>query len=357
MQGLRRIRTFWIGLLLLGISAWGNLHPPYIMPSTLALSVVVAGLAVWFSFRKASAEHGTPVVARLASLTLFGAASFFLGLIILTPVLDPAVKYSIDVGGVSRTFRVRVPPTYDQAQPAPLLLVFHGYNQTGYTIERLSRLDGVGEKNGLFVVYPDGHQRRWRTRLQTQPVNDVEFVYRMIEAIRNDYVIDSTKIFAAGFSNGGSMVLSLACAMHETVAAVVAIGARLGDHHITRCQERSVDRVPAMFINGTEDRFVDWEGTRLSARRWADLLHCGLNPTVDTLPDLTNDGTRVWRERYDGCPAPLEVVLYAVDGAGHTWPNGGYQPSFYLGRTTRDFDSGAAITQFLQRATERDQAD
>ncbi len=173
----------------------------------------------------------------------------------------------------------------------------------------------------------------------------------MITDLNVNYAIDEERIFAVGFSNGGSLVLSLGCELRETITAVVAVGARLRNRHVATCQTTDVQPVSAMFVNGTADRFVSWEGTRESTRRWADLLHCELVAVIDTLPDIADDGTRVWRERYDHCPGTSEAVLYGIEGAGHTWPNGGYQPRMYFGRTTRDFDSGVAISNFLRRAS------
>ncbi len=297
MRKLRRNRWIWIGFLLLGISAWGNLYPPFVMPAALVAATIASGYATWLAFRKDAIHRG-----KLLCLPGLIISLSFLGLVALTPILDSATRHEIEVDGIKRTYRVRAPSSYDHSQPTPVLLVFHGYNQTGYTIERLSRLDLVGERDGFLVVYPQGFQRAWRTGSQPGSVNDITFVRHMITDLNVNYVIDKERIFAVGFSNGGSLVLSLGCELQETITAVVAVGARLRNRHVARCQTTDVQPVSAMFVNGTADRFVSWEGTRGSTRRWADLLHCELVAVIDTLPDIADDGTRVWRERYDHCP-------------------------------------------------------
>jgi polyhydroxybutyrate depolymerase len=48
------------------------------------------------------------------------------------------------------------------------------------------------------------------------------------------------------------------------------------------------------------------------------------------------------------------VVLYRIDGGGHTWPNGRqYAPRFLVGRTTRDVDGTRAIFDFFARHVRR----
>ncbi len=168
MQKLRRNRSIWIGLLLLGTSVWGNLYPPFVMPTALVAATIVSGFAVWLAFRNDAIHSG-----KLLSVPGFVISLWFLGLVALTPVLDSATHHEIEVDGIKRTYRVRTPSSYDHSQPTPVLLVFHGYNQTGYTIERLSRLDLVGERDGFLVVYPQGFQRAWRTGSQPGSANDI----------------------------------------------------------------------------------------------------------------------------------------------------------------------------------------
>ncbi len=44
------------------------------------------------------------------------------------------------------------------------------------------------------------------------------------------------------------------------------------------------------------------------------------------------------------------MVLYAVEGGGHTWPGGlHYLPERFIGKTSRDFDAGEMIREFFSR--------
>src|SRR6266446_10426187 len=45
-------------------------------------------------------------------------------------------------------------------------------------------------------------------------------------------------------------------------------------------------------------------------------------PEVENLPDQAHDGTSVRREVYAVSKQGAEVVVYAIEGGGHTWSGG-----------------------------------
>ncbi|MGQ0569083.1 MAG: hypothetical protein ACT4P5_06055 [Armatimonadota bacterium] len=56
------------------------------------------------------------------------------------------------------------------------------------------------------------------------------------------------------------------------------------------------------------------------------------------------------REDYGPCAEGTEVILYAVEGGGHTWPGGWqYLPERVVGRTSRDIDANQVIWSFLKK--------
>jgi polyhydroxybutyrate depolymerase len=85
--------------------------------------------------------------------------------------------------------------------------------------------------------------------------------------------------------------------------------------------------------------------------RWAAFNRCAATPQVAREPERdARDGTRVRRERYEGCRAGAEVVLLAVEGGGHTWPNGqAYMPERVVGRVSRELDAAETIWEFCRR--------
>jgi polyhydroxybutyrate depolymerase len=123
--------------------------------------------------------------------------------------------------------------------------------------------------------------------------------------------------------------------------------------------------VSVLIVNGTDDPLVPWEGgdihlgrTKLgevlsvadTVKFWVGKDQCASSPVITQLRDKDPaDGTKVRKESYGGCQDGAEVVLYAIEGGGHTWPGGPqYLPESIIGRTSREFDASEVIWQFFK---------
>ena len=69
------------------------------------------------------------------------------------------------------------------------------------------------------------------------------------------------------------------------------------------------------------------------------------------MPDIDpEDGTRVTSNQYVNGIEGTEVILYTVDGGGHTWPGGvQYLPARIIGKTCRDLDANEVIWSFFKK--------
>jgi polyhydroxybutyrate depolymerase len=56
----------------------------------------------------------------------------------------------------------------------------------------------------------------------------------------------------------------------------------------------------------------------------------------------------VRQETYGGGRNGVEVILYAVEGGGHTWPGGAERPEKF-GRRSDDFNASEVIWEFFKR--------
>src|SRR3546814_9933228 len=82
-----------------------------------------------------------------------------------------------------------------------------------------------------------------------------------------------------------------------------------------------------MFINGTADPIVPYDGSRFGTLAasatytfWQTLHNCTSSAAPTThLPDISNDGTTVDLLRNTGCGAGGELRLYTVNGGDHAW--------------------------------------
>jgi polyhydroxybutyrate depolymerase len=67
-------------------------------------------------------------------------------------------------------------------------------------------------------------------------------------------------------------------------------------------------------------------------------------------PDVTDLGGGVVSEVYTPCAASSEVVLYRIEGGGHTWPGApDVLPKALVGETNRSINASEVIWSFFAR--------
>lgn len=244
---------------------------------------------------------------------------------------------SIVAGGITRTYIVHLPTGYTNEQPYPLVFVLHGGMGNANRAIRISQMNPTADSEGFIVVYPNGTGKRkdkflhWndgsqRSGQQANTVDDTAFFRQLITQLKQDYTIDSKRIYVTGISNGAMMAHRLGCELSDQFAAIAPVAGALNYDKSSPAEPLSV-----IIFHGTEDQFVPYEGgvgkaakgTRTDAsvayavNFW--VTHNGCNP----IPARTESGT-VIMEQYSGGKAHTDVVLYTVKGGGHAWPGGGH---------------------------------
>ncbi len=273
---------------------------------------------------------------------------------------------TLAVDGRPRTSRLHVPAMYDGRQPAALVLVFHGGGGSGANIARWVGFDALSEREGFLVAYPDGVNRHWIDGRNAPfqniaGVDDVAFIAALLDALSAEFHIDPRRIYAAGISNGAMFCHYLALRLSDRIAAIAPVAGGLPELEATTPLPHGP--VSVIAFNGTADAFVPFEGgsivrdrgrvlgARATAARWAELNGCPLPPVREGLPDVDpRDGTTVTRETWSGGQAGAEVVLYVVEGGGHTWPGVDKRRYRWAGDVvTYDIDATTLIWEFFKR--------
>ncbi|MDQ2622425.1 MAG: polyhydroxybutyrate depolymerase, partial [Actinomycetota bacterium] len=80
---------------------------------------------------------------------------------------------------------------------------------------------------------------------------------------------------------------------------------------------------------------------------WARINGCEGPPAIEVLPKSAED-LEVRRAAYGPGIDGAEVVLYSIEGGGHTWP-GRASRLFFLGETTKNFSANDVIWDFFLR--------
>jgi poly(3-hydroxybutyrate) depolymerase len=135
--------------------------------------------------------------------------------------------HTIQSGGKSRSFILRIPAGYNNTNPYRLIFAFHWRGGTaneidsGGTSGRAWSYYGQLEQsnNTAVLVAPQGLGNGWGNA----GGEDVTFVDDTIRRIEADLCVDTTQRFATGFSWGGGMSYALACARATVFRAVAVI--------------------------------------------------------------------------------------------------------------------------------------
>ncbi len=275
---------------------------------------------------------------------------------------------SIVHGGLTRTYLLHMPAGFDQARQWPLVFVLHGGGGDGAKVTKLTGFGSKADSAGFIVCCPDAVNNHWndgrqvrRFKSQREGVDDVGFIAALIDRFAKDMNVDRRRVYATGISNGGMMCHRLACELSDRIAAIAPVAAALPEPLANSA--RPSRPMPVLVINGTKDPLVPFEGGGvglyhkrgevLSVARtvgfWVAADSCGPKPETTEIPDVDpHDGITVVRERYSGGRDSSEVILYRVEGGGHTWPSGARRVARF-GKTARDIDATEAIWEFFNR--------
>src|SRR5437660_10240743 len=242
----------------------------------------------------------------------------------------------IQVGGTVRTYLLHVPASYEKGKPLPLLLVFHGGRTRAQNMVSYTGMSDLADREGFIVVYPGGTDKFWNDGRKNAPqADDVGFIRTLIDHLEKTLSIDHHRIYATGISNGGMFTQRLACELSSTIAAIASVAASMPEDFAVQCKPSAP--ISVLMIHSTEDPLVPYRGGELSVgsvgiggrvlpvadtiKSWVAHDRCSTKPVTELMPDKdTQDGTRVRREAYSQCIAGTDVVLYTVEGGGHTWP-------------------------------------
>ena len=117
-------------------------------------------------------------------------------------------------------------------------------------------------------------------------------------------------------------------------------------------------------MNGTEDELVPYDGGEvrvLSQSRgniistdelvdfWRERNACQTTAQPIHFPDQEDDGTTVRVQGYTDCAPGGALILYTIEGGGHTWPGGRqYLGEGLIGKTSREIVACDVVWAFFQ---------
>jgi polyhydroxybutyrate depolymerase len=254
-------------------------------------------------------------------------------------------KEILDAHGVDGSYLLSVPRSYRPGHPAPLILLFYGFDSDPARFTALTGLPARGAAQGDLVAVP--HIQPGESEWQFSGTGtDAAFVDAVVTSVEATYCVDRAAVVAAGFSAGAAFTIAYACTHQRQIAAIatVAVEFQLG---CTR-------PLPILAFHGTDDPLVPYQngaiglslpgirvrGTELNMGDWARLDRCAPTPIRSVI------GTQVVRQTWRHCARGTAVVLYTILGGGHSWP--GADPAQAIGLTTGQVDATATMLRFFR---------
>jgi len=285
-------------------------------------------------------------------------AAFVLTAFVWFSIMDKT-NGTIISSGVTRRYLLYVPKTYDRSKATPLVISIHPAATWPAIEMSISRWNDLAERYGFIVVYPAGSGAffgGFSPGPQVWPMGprslgrDVRYVSDLIDNLQSEYNIDPNRIYADGMSNGGGMAFALSCKLSDRIAAVGAVAA---------AQALSWDRcgdskpVPTVAFHGTADKFAPYQGglSPIAPGSFPNIpdwtAHVAQRNQCKGDPSDTRITASVRRLAYTNCAENADVILYTVEGGGHTWPGGKPLLEWWAGRTTSEINATRVMWAFF----------
>ncbi|MCH9685797.1 MAG: prolyl oligopeptidase family serine peptidase [Deltaproteobacteria bacterium] len=247
-------------------------------------------------------------------------------------------RIAVDVDGVSRTYDLFVPTSYDPMALAPLVLNFHGLLGSPSQQASFSQFNGIAEGHSMLVAYPAGIGNSFNAgvccgQASSSGVDDVGFARALVADVASKMCVDPRRVYATGMSNGGHMAHRLACEAADMFAATASVAGVLS--LITPCTPSRP--VSMLQFHGTADTIVGYNSVppvMPMMEAWAARNGCSGQP------ETTFDQGDIQCQTWPSCNGEVEVSLCTIDGGGHCWPG---NESCVFGHSSTELHASEAI--------------
>ena len=199
------------------------------------------------------------------------------------------------------SYHVAVPAGWDGRSSLPALIFFHGYGSSGTSVMGNQALVDAMDRMGVLLIAPNGVQRTWaHVGSPSSARDEIAFLDTLLTDIRSRWPVDDDRLWASGFSQGGSMAWDAACYRGSAFAGFAPIAGAFWQPLPEACPDGPVRM---RHVHGLTDRVVPMAGRPIADRfRQGDVL----------------DGFAVWRQT-NGCAAEPDRVEDIADLRCQAW--------------------------------------
>ncbi len=291
--------------------------------------------------------------------------------------VEPILKLdeTLIVDGITRTYHIQYP---QDSENKPLVIVLHGHG--GSSDQSLGLGLGknpqkiwleVAREHKFTVLVPNGELGQENTRgwndcrtddVANPTTDDVKFITSLLEEVEIIYKHNVNRVYVAGVSNGALMAQRLVEEIPEKIAAFASI---VNNRAVNSNCLDSNEPISALFMNGTLDLFVPYDGGQIlgdrglvrstdeSVTHWVIRNQTDTTPIIENFDDINNsDNSSVQKFTYLNGLNNTQVILYKINGGGHTEPSiiENYSQAYLniVGEQNKDIEMAQEVWKFFE---------
>jgi predicted peptidase len=210
--------------------------------------------------------------------------------------------------GETMPYRIFVPANYDRSHKYPLVLWLHGFNGRGNdNMRQITAGNALGsqvwtraenqQRFPSFVVAPQSPDGVWANTEKQEKADALQLALEIVDAVRNEFNIDTQRIYVMGQSMGGSGTWDALARRPELFAAALVL-CGLNDPAMAA----RIASIPVWVFHGEADQTVPVTASRSMVEA---LRAAGAQPKYTEYPGV---GHEVWEKAFAE-PGVVEWVM------------------------------------------------
>ena len=262
---------------------------------------------------------------------------FFISFLLLFLDSTSQDHQQIRVDDIQRDYIVYLPKNLPNN--APLVFAFHGYTGNAQDMMTDFGMNGIADKNGFAVCYPQGlidqkGNSFWQVGYsfhKVQRVNDVKFICSLASVLQKQYKLSKQHTYITGISNGGDLCNMLICKTSGVFKAAAPLLGCIMKVIFDSCSNSNP--FPVLLLNGLKDETTYWAGDMKDEQGYGPYLptkemldfHVAKNRCSIAKKDTLMGNTQIEddfiiREKYKNTSNHNQVWMYTVQNGGHSIP-------------------------------------
>ena len=236
------------------------------------------------------------------------------------------INQTIDGNSVPRLVYIKTPQNLNSSLSYPIVFFFHGAGGSGQDFLYNNNIIELINSEEFIGVFPNGHSNNgsnggfWNLGSEPTNADDVEFVDLIIDQLVTSPLIDTSKVYAIGFSNGSGMVNLLGkSTSHFNAIAPLFSQQILSTGNLTPTKAMSVFQVNGEVdgiipLNGGVSSVGTFMSAQNSALNWANHFNCNSTATQE---DLNWGNTVLNSFTFSNCDDNHEIKYLIALNTGH----------------------------------------